>query len=59
MQKLHLKGNLVSSDDIHIEPEKKNALSFQDNSLLSSTSNKILTLGKKANRNNVSIGLMK
>ena len=32
--KIFLKGKLISSKDIHIEPEKRNiALSFQDNSL--------------------------
>ena len=32
--KIFLKGKLISSNDIHIEPEKRNiALSFQDNSL--------------------------
>ena len=32
--KIILKGKLISSDKIHIEPEKRNvALSFQDNSL--------------------------
>ena len=32
--KIFLKGKLISSDSIHIEPEKRNiALSFQDNSL--------------------------
>ena len=32
--KIYLKGKLISSDEIHIEPEKRNiALSFQDNSL--------------------------
>jgi iron(III) transport system ATP-binding protein len=32
--KIYLKGKLLSSDKIHIEPEKRNiALSFQDNSL--------------------------
>lgn len=32
--KIILKGKLISSDEIHIEPEKRNiALSFQDNSL--------------------------
>ena len=32
--KIFLKGKLISSNDVHIEPEKRNiALSFQDNSL--------------------------
>lgn len=32
--KIFLKGKLISSDDVHIEPENRNiALSFQDNSL--------------------------
>ena len=32
--KIFLKGKLISSKDIHIEPEKRNiALSFQENSL--------------------------
>ena len=32
--KIYLKGRLISSDQIHIEPEDRNiALSFQDNSL--------------------------
>ena len=32
--KIFLKGKLIASDKIHIEPEKRNiALSFQDNSL--------------------------
>ena len=56
--KIYLKGNLISSDDIHIEPEKRNiALSFQDNSLFPNY--KVIdniNFGKKrANGNNVSI----
>ena len=51
--KIYLKGNLISSDEKHIEPEKRNiALSFQDNSLFPHyTILDNINFGSKRNRN--------
>jgi len=56
--KIFLKGKLISSKDIHIEPEKRNiALSFQDNSLFPNyTVIENINFGKKrANGNGSSV----
>ncbi len=54
--KIFLKGKLISSNDIHIEPEKRNiALSFQDNSLFPNyTVIENINFGKKRANGNVS-----
>ena len=48
-----LRGNLISSDETHIEPEKRNiALSFQDNSLFPNyTILENINFGAKRNKN--------
>ena len=56
--KIFLKGKLISSNDVHIEPEKRNiALSFQDNSLFPNyTVIENINFGKKrANGNGSSV----
>jgi iron(III) transport system ATP-binding protein len=51
--KILLRGNLISSDETHIEPEKRNiALSFQDNSLFPNyTILENINFGAKRNKN--------
>ena len=51
--KIYLKGNILSSEEEHIEPEKRNiALSFQDNSLFPHyTIKDNINFGAKRNKN--------
>ena len=51
--KIYLKGNVISSEEEHIEPEKRNiALSFQDNSLFPHyTIKDNINFGAKRNKN--------